>query len=170
MLILRADMPEAFQSSHTMKLTLTLLAAILLAPLAALQAAPETALVGHWSFDEGAGEVLRDRSGSKHNGMIHGATWVPSPRGQALRFDGVDDYVDLGNAESLRVGGDFTLTAWVNAGDLSGNNQMILGDTAGLAVNRNYGLRLHKGRLYFENADGETSEAITAPMLVPPPF
>lgn len=162
MLILRADMPEAFQSSHTMKLTLTLLAAILLAPLAALQAAPETALVGHWSFDEGAGEVLRDRSGSKHNGMIHGATWVPSPRGQALRFDGVDDYVDLGNAESLRVGGDFTLTAWVNAGDLSGNNQMILGDTAGLAVNRNYGLRLHKGRLYFENADGETSEAITA--------
>ena len=97
-----------------------------------------------------------------HDGTIHGATWVPSPRGQALHFDGVDDYVDIGKAESLRVGSDFTLTAWVNAADVSGRNRLILGDTAGLAVNRNYSLRINNGRLYFENGDGTASEAIQA--------
>jgi hypothetical protein len=137
-------------------------AALLLAPLAAITAAPEPSLIAHWSFDEGSGDVLHDRSGNKHDGTIHGATWVPSPRGQALRFDGSKDYVDLGKAESLRVGGDFTLTAWVNAADVSGRNRLILGDTAGLSVNRNYSLRLDKGRLYFENGDGTASEAIHA--------
>jgi len=137
-------------------------AALLLAPLAAITAAPEPSLIAHWSFDEGSGDVLHDRSGNKQDGTIHGATRVPSPRGQALRFDGVDDYVDLGKAESLRVGGDFTLTAWVNAADVSGRNRLILGDTAGLSVNRNYSLRLDKGRLYFENGDGTASEAIHA--------
>ncbi len=77
-----------------MKYTLTILTALLLAPLVTLRAA-EPSLIAHWSFDEGSGDVLHDRSGNKHNGKIHGATWVPSPRGQALRFDGVDDYVDL---------------------------------------------------------------------------
>jgi hypothetical protein len=40
---------------------------------------------------------------------------VKSPRGQALRFDGSKDYVALGNAGNLKVGGDFTITAMINA-------------------------------------------------------
>jgi hypothetical protein len=135
------------------------LTALLLAPLAALHAA-EPSLIAHWSFDEGSGDVLHDRSGNKHDGTIHGATWVPSPRGQALRFDGSKDYVDIGKAESLRVGGDFTLTAWITAADVSGRNRLILGDTAGLSVNRNYSLRIDKGRLYFEKGDGAASETL----------
>ena len=145
-----------------MRPTLALLLVLLLAPLAAIPAAAEPSLIAHWSFDEGSGDVLHDRSGNMHDGTIHGATWVPSPRGQALHFDGVDDYVDIGKAESLRVGGDFTLTAWVKAEDVSGRNRLILGDTAGLAVNRNYSLRINNGRLYFENGDGTASEAIQA--------
>lgn len=145
-----------------MRPTLALLLVLLLAPLAAIPAAAEPSLIAHWSFDEGSGDVLHDRSGNMHDGTIHGATWVPSPRGQALHFDGVDDYVDIGKAESLRVGSDFTLTAWVNAADVSGRNRLILGDTAGLAVNRNYSLRINNGRLYFENGDGTASEAIQA--------
>jgi hypothetical protein len=89
-----------------MQHTLTLLSALLLAPLAAIPAAPEPSLIAHWSFDEGSGVVLHDRSGNKHDGTIHGATWVPSPRGQALHFDGVDNYVDCGDAESLQLRGD----------------------------------------------------------------
>jgi hypothetical protein len=145
-----------------MKTTLSLLAGLLLAPLALLHAATDPSLVAHWSFDEGSGNVLHDRSGNKDDGMIHGAARVPSPRGQALRFDGVDDYVDCGSAENLKIGGDLTLTAWVNAADVSGRNRLILGDTAGLAINRNYSLRINNGRLYFENGDGTASEAIQA--------
>jgi hypothetical protein len=143
-----------------MKYTITLLITLLLAPLAAIPAAAEPSLIAHWSFDEGSGDVLHDRSGNKHDGTIHGATWVPSPRGQALRFDGSKDYVDIGKAESLRVGGDFTLTAWITAADVSGRNRLILGDTAGLSVNRNYSLRIDKGRLYFEKGDGAASETL----------
>ena len=158
--------PSQFQSAvnsvtNFMRQTL-LLIAMLLAPLAALHAAPEPSLIAHWSFDEGSGDILHDRSGNKHDGTIHGATWVPSPRGQALRFDGSKDYVDIGKAESLRVGGDFTLTAWVNAADVTGRNRLILGDTAGLSVNRNYSLRLDRGRLYFEKGDGTASETLQA--------
>jgi hypothetical protein len=145
-----------------MKQTIVLLAGLLLAPLALLHAATDPSLVAHWSFDEGSGDVLHDRSGNKHDGTIHGATWVPSPRGQALRFDGSKDYVDCGDAERLRVGGDFTLTAWLNAADVSGRNRLILGDTAGLSVNRNYSLRIDKGRLCFEKGDGTASETLLA--------
>lgn len=119
-------------------------------------------LVAHYTFDTGKGDVLSDASGNGNNGKIHGATWVSSPRGHALRFDGSNDYVALGNAGKLKVGGDFTLTAWVNAADISGRNRLILGDTAGLSVNRNYSLRIDKGRLNFENGDGAAYGTIQA--------
>ena len=39
-------------------------------------------------------------------------------KGKALRFDGVDDYVDCGNDESLNFGaGDFSLEAWFKTSD-----------------------------------------------------
>jgi hypothetical protein len=105
------------------------------------QAVPgKEGLVAHYTFDTGKGDVLPDASGNGNDGKIHGATWVASPHGHALRFDGSKDYVALGNAGNLKVGGDFTLTAWVNATDVSGRNRLILGDTAGLSVNRNYSL------------------------------
>ena len=41
------------------------------------------------------------------------------PSGSALQFDGVDDYVDCGNDESLDVGGkSFTVMAWVKTTDI----------------------------------------------------
>jgi hypothetical protein len=127
------------------------------------QAVPgKEGLVAHYTFDTGKGDVLPDASGNGNDGKIHGATWVSSPRGHALRFDGSKDYVALGNAGNLKVGGDFTITAWVNAADISGRHRLILGDTAGLAVDRNYSLRIDKGFLYFENGDGAAYDAIQA--------
>ena len=114
----------------------------------------EKGLVAHYTFDEAAGDTAKDVSGNGHDGRISGATYVKSPRGHALRFDGVDDYVDCGSAPSLNLKGDLTLEVWFNASEVGGRNRMIFGDAAGLTVNRNYNLRLDRGTLRFEHGDG----------------
>lgn len=40
-------------------------------------------------------------------------TFAPGMVGQAFGFDGVDDYVDLGNNSSLNIPGSLTISAWV---------------------------------------------------------
>jgi hypothetical protein len=39
--------------------------------------------------------------------------------GSCLQFDGIDDYVNIGNDASLDVGNTLTVEAWVRADDLS---------------------------------------------------
>ena len=87
----------------------------LLSVLPAVMAAEarDKGLVAHWTFDEGRGSILHDRSGGGNDGRISGATWVRSGRGWALRFDGVDDRVDCGRAPAFDLVGPLTLQAWV---------------------------------------------------------
>ncbi len=44
--------------------------------------------------------------------MIHGADGIP---GNALKFDGIDDYVNCGNDSSLNVTSQMTIEAWIKA-------------------------------------------------------
>jgi hypothetical protein len=77
-----------------------------------------TGLVGHWTFD--GPDMLSnvaDVSGQGNTGYLSGqtsTTTVTGKLGQALEFDGVDDYVDAGNDASLEMGtGDMAVSAWV---------------------------------------------------------
>lgn len=74
----------------------------------------EEGLVAAWNFDEGSGATVKDQVGSAH-GTIGGAMYVPVGRGFALRLDGVDDFVDFGNAPSLSPENQITLESWVYA-------------------------------------------------------
>ncbi len=90
------------------------LAALTVLCLIASQAlAQEPGLVAHYSFEEGAGDVVRDHSGQGHDGRIHGARYVRCGQGWALRFDGEDDYVDCGSPEGLKLREAVSLEAWV---------------------------------------------------------
>ncbi len=81
--------------------------------------ATPTSLAGLWHFDEGSGTTAFDSSGNGNNGTIVDATYVPGKFRTALSFDGVDDFVDAGNATSLQVSaGDFTVEGWVNFNSL----------------------------------------------------
>ena len=74
-------------------------------------------LAGAWLFDEGSGDTVKDHSGNGNHGTIAGGDpqWVDSEIGMAMEFDGVDDYLEIPDSESLGVGeDDFTLVAWLN--------------------------------------------------------
>ncbi len=80
-------------------------------------------LVGFWTMDgkdvdlsQPAAEV-RDVSpqGNHGNWLNHATTTAPGRVGQALEFDGYDDYVDAGSAASLDNLSNFTYAAWIRA-------------------------------------------------------
>ena len=88
-------------------------------------------LIALWSMDEAAGSTLPDSSGRFNNGSIIGATWAEEDGGQwdsrsdvnfsegsYLVFDGVDDYVSVPDATSLRITDALTIECWI---DGSGN-------------------------------------------------
>jgi hypothetical protein len=74
----------------------------------------DPALVGYWSFDEGTGTIAHDASGFGNDGtLMNGPIWTAGMSGGALKFNGVDDYVSVPDAASLRPA-QFTLAAWIN--------------------------------------------------------
>lgn len=82
----------------------------------------------HLALDESAGaSVAVDCSGSGNNGtltMMDPATdWVGGKIGNALDFDGVNDYVNCGNSASLQLTGDLTLSFWIKPTNVSARRQ-----------------------------------------------
>jgi hypothetical protein len=71
------------------------IAAILLLATVPVVGQPEDGLVAHWTFDEGAGDILHDRSGNGNDGKIHDAQWVKMPDGGGLQFSDKNSYVDF---------------------------------------------------------------------------
>lgn len=112
-------------------------------------------LVGHWTFDEGAGLVAADSSGNGRTGTLLAASGGSAPTwtndgisGNALSFDGTG-YVDLTNTASafnFGVSG-FTVAAWARYSTLipadssiaskhdagNGNGFLLTARTAGTA-------------------------------------
>ncbi|MGB2936871.1 MAG: LamG domain-containing protein [Phycisphaerae bacterium] len=77
------------------------------------------------TFDRGTcvrkgGKVyVMDLSGKGNHGLVHGAKLARGPAGDALRFDGEDDYVDLGNSPSLQITGSQTIALWLKPSRLA---------------------------------------------------
>ncbi|MBI4744175.1 MAG: hypothetical protein HY776_05090, partial [Actinobacteria bacterium] len=85
----------------------------------------DSSLVGYWLFDEGGGSTAYDKSSANNNGTIYGATWTQGKYGQALSFDGIDDYMQVPNSTSLNITDQLTAEAWVKLSSL-GNTQTII--------------------------------------------
>jgi len=72
---------------------------------------PET-VVGMWLFDEDAGNIAVDSSGNgRDKPLMNGPVLADGKFGEALEFDGVDDYIDCGPDEALKPQ-QFTVIAW----------------------------------------------------------
>ncbi len=94
---------------------------LLPSPLAA-----QTGPVAHWQFNEGSGTIAGDSSGNGNFGMlVNGPVWTTGIEGTALRFDGVDDYVEVGNSASLNPAAELSLAVWVNASSFSSTQLLV---------------------------------------------
>ncbi len=76
----------------------------------------DTSLKGYWSFNgkDVSGTTAYDRSGAGNTGTLtNGPTVTPGKIGQALSFDGTNDYVSVPTAASLRPSLPLSFSFWV---------------------------------------------------------
>jgi len=73
-------------------------------------------LVGYWNFDGPniSGTRAKDSSGNNNHGTLtNGPTTTIGKLGQALSFDGSNDYVAIPNNSSIQTNGVITIAAWI---------------------------------------------------------
>jgi hypothetical protein len=89
-------------------------------------------LVAAYGFNAGSGKVAADVSGNGNTGAISGARWTTGGRfGQALSFDGVNDWVTVADASSLDLTTGMTLEAWIRPTKLGGWRTVLLKESIG---------------------------------------
>jgi hypothetical protein len=125
-------------------------------------------LIGYWKLDEATADVpVLDASGHGHDGTaVNGP--APSPlvaplkiRNSASRvFNGVDQYVDLGNPAELGFTGAITLAAWVNITALADNCQTVI--SHGYRINPDGEVALRGGAGICGQKDAPPSWAVGA--------
>ncbi|MHC4084287.1 MAG: LamG-like jellyroll fold domain-containing protein [Planctomycetota bacterium] len=109
---------------------------------------PLSGLVSHWKLDEGAGSVAYDSAGN-NDGVIYGATWTTGLFGNALDFDGVDDYIEIPEDPSLRdISSEITLMAWVK-------HESLTTSTPGTNIQRYVSVEPEKGVIRYDPKNDE---------------
>ncbi len=137
-------------------------------------------LVGYWKLDETSGTRTADSSGWGNSGALIGgatiSTTVPSlnfsnPR--SLYFDGVNDYVNTGNNNSLNRGSlPFTIAAWfkVDTAEGVGEWRPIVEKGDGDAI-VNYGLwtsaNPYVNKIDFLSGNGDWGDTISTTTILP---
>lgn len=72
-------------------------------------------LVAHWPLDEGGGTDVLDILGNNVDGLANNSKWVTGRKGNALEFDGLSSFVDLGNPTELQPV-NFSVSVWFKTG------------------------------------------------------
>jgi len=113
-------------------------------------------LVLHLAMNEGYGDKVYDLSGYGNHGTLNNMAfpptvasgWNPGRNGVALQFDGVDDYINCGNDESLNIMEAVTVEAWIKANSNPSENRFVVTklDDVGRVV---YGLRTDWSNNYY---------------------
>ena len=97
------------------------------------EANPEDGLVLHLSFDDDTiqDNTVQDQSGKGNDGIIHGeAKTAVGKYGEALEFDGTDDFVEVPLVDSITfsTGDSLTVQVWIKTADEPPNNDGIVGN------------------------------------------
>ena len=73
-----------------------------------------TDVVGMWLFDESSGKNAKDSSGNGNHGTLHGGQRVQGIFGNALKLNGVNEFVEVPDSDSLDLLEQVTLMCWFN--------------------------------------------------------
>ena len=148
-------------------------------PISSLQAALSTIpgaqppadsgpIVGSWSFEDLRDAVARDFSGSLHGTIRGDPEAVPGVTGQAIRLNGVGDYVVIPSTDDLDFSNaTFSISAWVNVYGLNRGQQMIVAKNVYPAGQREWGLMLDDDncfRFYLYQGGWKTVGSKTSPV------
>jgi len=119
-----------------------------------------SAVVSYWPFDEGSGDIaydaVNDNNGTLTN-MSPPDCWVSGKFGNALSFDGTDDYVNSGATVDNTIATGATLEAWIKpAGKQNGG---IISNDLTYSTKKGYDFFLWAphdpyGRLYIDFGNG----------------
>jgi hypothetical protein len=138
-----------------------------LVPAAALLAlglgatAAKATLVAYYPLDGNFNDVVGGFNGTQVGGA---PAFGGGVHAQAAVFNGSNQIVDLTTGANLQLGGNFTVSAWINSNDLSGDHA-ILGNNAGPFSGNNTlhlvtrGTGLHEG--FFANDTGPSGTLTT---------
>jgi len=134
--------------------------------------------ISWWHFNEGIGTTTKDEAGTNDFGTLNNfdgtatSGWTTSGKfGNALCFDGVDDYVSVAHQWELDIIGEITIEAWINP-DTVGHNTAIVSKgcyTIGVGWVSNYGLgMMSDGKIgfYISNVGANLESVVsTNPVL-----
>ena len=85
-----------------------------------------------YSFNEAVGTTASDVSGNGLAGTLtNGPLWVAGKYGNAVRLDGINDYVNLSNPTPLRMTGSMTISAWINSSSFPPDDASIVSKRTG---------------------------------------
>ncbi len=95
--------------------------------------------VAYLKLDETAGVVAADASTNAYDGTLvnmDSSDWVPGNTGNALDFDGINDYVTVDGVCLALAGWDITISAWVKAPATNSNMQFMIAINTSTGDNR----------------------------------
>jgi len=115
---------------------------------------PTEGLIGYWKLDEmAATDPVVDSSGNHHDGMsVNGplpaapSPAMSTPNLASRSFNGVDQYILIGNPPALNILGQITLAAWVNVSGLTTNCQVVISHGFRFHPDQEVALRLGGGQ------------------------
>jgi len=126
---------------------------------------------GFWRFDEGTGSFAYDSTGNDNTATIAGAIWTNGKLDNALEFDGVDDYVEVADANSLDITGKITIEAWIYPHSYLGS-QVIVSKYNHSSLSSSFYLSLgttgYSDRIYFAlTYNGNNYYALVSNAVIP---
>jgi len=99
-----------------MKQVTTLASAICISLFLTVGVATADGPVAWWTFDSAGDGVVADRAGGRDDHIEGNHKLIGGPVGSALLFDGFTAVIDRPAADTPRLGGDFSVEAWVAQG------------------------------------------------------
>ncbi|HCO93671.1 MAG TPA: hypothetical protein DIU00_06940 [Phycisphaerales bacterium] len=123
-------------------------------------------LVGWWKFDEGFDVTVLDGSGHGNHGTFKGdPQWVIGHDGDALKFDGDNDWVEVPHADNLTVDNEVAVMAWINTERYIGPTGEDWQGIMAKGSPRSYSLYTQvSGTLHFSTGGVGTLSSVTIPL------
>jgi len=114
-------------------------------------------LIAYYPFNGNA----NDESGNNHNGTVYGATLTSDKNGNsnsAYYFDGIDNYIDVGNWEN---GGPMTITFWARWDAANHNSRIIDFGNGEANDNITIGNNQSTGKVLFQIYNGAINKYLS---------